>query len=253
MNKDKLNELLDSIYELEGLVHLALTRDDNPEHLPELITKKGCQLAKFADEVSKSTGEDKVETPHIDVISGFAHVRLDNEEVIPSESLVEDGMPDKDVVNVIPDNPEPMIEELLIEPVPMIEEDIQTVVDTVFDSLPDTDSVADPEPLHKSDLSPETKPIAEANPVVETEPVAPTEKSFRREPRGKLVFSINDRYRFKRELFGNSDADFNTTLALVASMDGYEEAEDFFLGEMNWDQKREEVVEFLEIIKKYFK
>ena len=41
MNKEELTGLLDCIYELEGLVHLALSRDDSPEALPELIARKG--------------------------------------------------------------------------------------------------------------------------------------------------------------------------------------------------------------------
>ena len=73
------------------------------------------------------------------------------------------------------------------------------------------------------------------------------------EPRGRLVFSINDRYRFRRELFNGSDVDFNTTLSLVASMDDYEEAEDYFLDELQWDEKSPDVIDFLEILKNYFK
>lgn len=71
--------------------------------------------------------------------------------------------------------------------------------------------------------------------------------------KGKLVFSINERYRFKKELFDNSDIDFNNTLALVASMEDYEEAEDYFINEEGFDRYQPAVGEFLEIIKRYFK
>lgn len=71
--------------------------------------------------------------------------------------------------------------------------------------------------------------------------------------RGKLVFSINDRYRFKKALFANSDAAFNNTLALLASMENFEEAEDYFLNEEEFDSHNPLVIEFFEIIKKYFK
>lgn len=217
MNKDKLNELLDSIYELEGLVHLALTRDDNPARLPELITEKGRQLAAFAAEVSASTEFSSDEELRDD--RGKVEENVKAEDSVKKE---EESPADHEVmVQEIPTDSQPMMEEIMTTPIPMIEEDMQAVVESVFDSLPGNETVVEP--------------------------------ASRQQPRGKLVFSINDRYRFKRELFGNSDADFNTTLALVASMDSYDEAEDYFLGEMNWDQKREEVAEFLEIIKKYFK
>ena len=70
--------------------------------------------------------------------------------------------------------------------------------------------------------------------------------------RGKLVFSINDRYRFKKELFNNSDVDFNNTVALIASMENYEEAEDYFINEEGFDPGKPVVKDFLEIIKRYF-
>ena len=181
MDRTKLNELLDSIYELEGLVHLALTRDDNPDRLPLLIKMKGEKLSELAS------------TFDVDII-----------EADKDESREESK--DKDES---PEEPADM------EETP-IEEDMQSVVESVFDRLPLDDT-------------------------------------GEREPRGRLVFSINDRYRFKRELFNNSDVDFNNTLAIVASMENYDEAEDYFLGEMQWDPMRVEVADFLDIIKRYFK
>ena len=168
MDKTKLNELLDSIYELEGLVHLALTRDDNPDRLPSLIKMKGVELSELASQLD----------------SGGNDITQQQEE------------------SVLPDTP--------------IEEDMQSAVESVFGDLP-------------------------------------MDEGGEREPRGRLVFSINDRYRFKRELFDNSDVDFNNTLAIVASMEDYDEAEDYFLGELQWDAGRTEVADFLEIIKRYFK
>lgn len=145
MNNDQLNSLLDSIYELEGLVHLAIAREDIPDSLPNLIARKGEELAARAGSLRQTL----------------------------------QGLPDMPANTV---------------------------------KTPEKDS----------------------------------------KTRGRLVFSINDRFRFKRELFGNSDADFNNTLALVASMEDYEEAEDYFAGELQWDKSRAEVADFLEILKKYF-
>ncbi|MCH5240027.1 MAG: hypothetical protein J1F38_07375 [Muribaculaceae bacterium] len=92
------------------------------------------------------------------------------------------------------------------------------------------------------------------------ENVEPEEDSFNdnfenkvEEKKGRLVFSINNRFRFKKELFNNSDVDFNNTLALVASMENYEEAEDYFLNEVGFNRDDSVVTDFLEIIKRYFK
>ena len=205
MDKERLNELLDSIYELEGLVHLALTRDDSPERLPELIVKKGEELARHAVTVAEATA------PSSKDFSGKAEAATSKEditaEVAPVLDMQQEPMEEQPLYVVDKGD---MEADFALGSSP-IEEDMQSVVETVFDALPSN------------------------------------------EPRGKLVFSINDRYRFKRELFNNSDADFNNTLALVASMEDYDEAEDYFLGELQWDPKRVEVVDFLEVLKRYFK
>lgn len=74
----------------------------------------------------------------------------------------------------------------------------------------------------------------------------------KKEDKGKLVFSINDRFRFKKELFGNSDVDFNNSLALVASMDDYDEAEYYFINDIGLNPSDSTVGDFLDIVKRYF-
>ena len=83
---------------------------------------------------------------------------------------------------------------------------------------------------------------------IQEEPQA--KKDF--ENRGKLVFSVNDKFRFRKELFNNSDVDFNNTVALVASMEDYNEAEDYFINEEGFDPANPVVKEFMDIIKRYF-
>ena len=47
----------------------------------------------------------------------------------------------------------------------------------------------------------------------------------------RKAFSLNDRFRYRRELFGNSDVEMNDTLNLVETMHSYSEAEEFFYGD----------------------
>lgn len=68
----------------------------------------------------------------------------------------------------------------------------------------------------------------------------------------KPAFCLNDRFRFRRELFSNSDSEFSEALGRVACMDSYDEAEDYFIGSLGWDPENPEVVDFLEIIRIYF-
>ena len=189
MDKEKLNQLLDSIYELEGLVHLAIVRDEMPEVLPELIRRKGREVSALL-EIAE-----------------------------PKAAPAPEPEPFREPA------PEP-------EPIP----------------VPEPEPEPDPEPI--------PEPAPAPAPVVERPVASPEERidTVNTEAmRGRLVFSINDRYRFKRELFDNSDIQFNATLSMVASMENYEEAEGYFLDELNWNEESEEVKAFLDILKNYFK
>lgn len=68
----------------------------------------------------------------------------------------------------------------------------------------------------------------------------------------RKALSLNDRFRFRRELFGNSDIRMNETLALIDAMHSYDEAEDYILNDLNWDLDNPEVAEFMKIVQKHF-
>lgn len=201
MRKEKLNRLLDSIYELEGLVHLAITRDDSPAMLPELIRRKSRELMDHAETATMAEVITIVETAHIQPASEL------------EEQYIEE------------DYPEPP-----------------------FEPAPEPEVVVAETPAPVTPTPGISAPKAQAAPAVR-----PQKTERLSEPRGRLVFSINDRYRFRKELFNKSDTEFNNTMALVASMEGYDEAEDYFLNELQWDAESPEVIDFLEILKNYFK
>lgn len=71
-------------------------------------------------------------------------------------------------------------------------------------------------------------------------------------PANKPAFTLNDRFRFRRELFSNSDAEYSSAMNLIASMESYEEAEEYFLDELGWSLENPEVKDFMDIIQKYF-
>lgn len=68
----------------------------------------------------------------------------------------------------------------------------------------------------------------------------------------KKAFTLNDRFRFKRELFGNSDNDFADALNLVSAMQSLTEAEEYFYSDLGWDPESEEVQEFMSVIINHF-
>lgn len=78
----------------------------------------------------------------------------------------------------------------------------------------------------------------------------PTEP--RPEPRRQWAFTINDRYRFRRELFGNSDAEMIDTLELLAAMSSADEAEEYLFDDLGWDRTNDDVADFMAIVRRRF-
>ena len=68
----------------------------------------------------------------------------------------------------------------------------------------------------------------------------------------KRAFTINDRFRYRRELFGNSDVEMNDAISLVEAMQSYAEAEEYFYDMLNWDRESPEVADFMAIIRNHF-
>lgn len=66
------------------------------------------------------------------------------------------------------------------------------------------------------------------------------------------AFTLNDKYRFRRELFAGSDQDFSHTVNLISSMDSFDEARDYLLHDLCWDPRGEAAEDFLNIIRRHF-
>lgn len=66
-------------------------------------------------------------------------------------------------------------------------------------------------------------------------------------------FTLNDRFRFRRELFGNSDSEMTDTINMVSAMNSYAEAEEYFYEDLGWDSSVEEVKDFMAIVERHFK
>lgn len=66
------------------------------------------------------------------------------------------------------------------------------------------------------------------------------------------AFTLNDRFRFRRELFRNSDEEFKETVDVIGSMSSMEEAEEYFFNDLCWDETSPVVKEFMAIVGKHF-
>jgi hypothetical protein len=151
---------------------------------------------------------------------------------------------------------------------------------SLFEQQFSAEAVADEAPV----AAPESiaKPVAEPEPIVEPEPEvehqpAPTphfdpeftaadeiaasrqnemrvdEMLTRREARDlRKAFTLNDKFRFRRELFANNDAMFGETLNLLSAMKNTEEAVEYMRDDLGWDMDSDEVKDFVNIVNNHF-
>lgn len=92
-------------------------------------------------------------------------------------------------------------------------------------------------------------------PVVD-EPVAPLrvdEKLQRHLSKDiRKALSINDRFRFQRELFAGSADALNTAIEHIEAMRSYGNAELYFYSQLHWDRENEVVKDFMNLVRNHF-
>lgn len=120
------------------------------------------------------------------------------------------------------------------------------------DAMPDNgipEPVAD-ETEAVPDDEPEQKPEGDGS---EQTPAPVAEETVsRNETFVPLRFSVNDRFRFRRELFNFSDEEMDEAIEVAGQMNTVEEVEDYFYNDLCWDPDNEEVADFMKIIKARF-
>ena len=68
---------------------------------------------------------------------------------------------------------------------------------------------------------------------------------------GKL-FSLNDRFRFKRDLFAGDEEKMSRTFSDINKQTSYESAKTYLQEELNWNMEDVNVVDFLKLVEKRF-
>lgn len=67
------------------------------------------------------------------------------------------------------------------------------------------------------------------------------------------LLTINDKFLFRRELFGGSDAEMIDTFNLISTMESADEAREYLLHDLQWNESDAIVSDFLQIVSAYFK
>lgn len=103
------------------------------------------------------------------------------------------------------------------------------------------------------------KPESESNPKPESEPSAIISSASpilaeRIKPATDLrhAISLNDSFRFAREIFGGDTARMNEVIRQLGAASSLEKALELFSSTVNPDEENETVVDFIELLKKYF-
>jgi len=66
------------------------------------------------------------------------------------------------------------------------------------------------------------------------------------------AITINERFLFIRELFGNDPEGFKNTVALLNSLDSWEAAKKFMTDRFEWDKNNPVAIDFLNVVKRRF-
>jgi hypothetical protein len=124
-----------------------------------------------------------------------------------------------------------LFDSLKAENSPEIETEVAAPVTPVEDT-PVYVAAEEEEPVYEAPAQPETV-------VGETQRKAP-------------AFCLNDRFRFRRNVFGGDVSLFDKVCERVSRMKDYEEAEQYFFGELGLDASDSDVEDFMTIIREYF-
>lgn len=251
--------MLREVLELEGLLMVADSRgDETPDAVFTLIKEKIEQLCEYTSCLPDVAVDEQVDEqePVVEHEDEPEYVL----EAEPEEEIEPEIEPEIEAEPEIEVEPEPepeLEEEIVAEPEPEIEPEVEAEPEIEEDPEPEPEEEleAEPEPEIVPEIEAEPEPEIIKN-VDETAPEAiiTLDEAFIRNKAKDLksAFSLNDTFRFRRELFGNSAADMNDAIDLVNAMNSYEEAEDYFINDLGWDAESDEVGEFMEIIRNHF-
>lgn len=240
--KTDIRKMIAEAYELEGLLLLADNRGaDTPEHVFTAIGEKLDRLQMLLGEREGDEGEETQEDACM-VENDVADAVSEEPEPEPEEDVAE--VTAEQVADGEYDNEQEPMVELVLDDEPTAEPDAETP--NVTDETEDVEA---------EDNEDNIEEVPEANEKAsdDSEPLRLDEKLQRSRSKDlKSAFSLNDTFRFRRELFGNSAAEMTDALHMVEAMHSFDEAEDYFYGDLGWDRESDDVKEFMAIIKNHF-
>lgn len=244
---NEMSSLLNLAYEIEGLLLLLINRGDEASaDMKQLLRKKVSCLAMALGEETENLPESDV-TAEQEPSSAEELTEIQEENVLTEEAtaVAESGTTATEAMTMA--EGDTAIEEAAIT-------DAEIAENLTFEEKADANLLPSSEEEAAVNPQPE-EAVANSAPAV-CEPPAPItlEEKVARENATDFskAFTLNDKFRFIRELFNGSEQEFADAVSVIQSMNSIEEAEEYFYDDLCWDPQSSEVKEFMEIVARHF-
>lgn len=255
-----LNGMFNLSLEIEGLVSLLLTRGDMaPDEIYVLLREKVRSLNDGIDRmVASRLGEERPEPHGMDAKdSAAAREKAELERYMASIPAIP-GLSEIFDTECDGISEEPCADIMMSGAI--AEEAAEQECQCQDNGHEENEAVGNAEEFELAEDAGEEIPVDPVPQVSdEVEEVAvlePAEEAVKvsRHPQVDIrkLFTLNDKFRFRRELFGNSEMEFVDALNTVSAMHSMSEAEDYFYNDLEWDAEIEEVKDFMQVLQQYF-
>ena len=261
-----IEKMLSHVYEIEGL--MLVTRRLGEENTPDVITNKMhrkvrelaemCGLHMTAEAPAAPEPVEQPVASEPSEVSENSEISENSEPEQPAAPAA-DSLPDQDYdadETWQHDNGEEFNEVFKVNYEEPEHESSQV---PVADREPDDDITvevieAEDEAIPEPEDMP-LPPVPTEFPEVEetAAPLRVDEKLQRSLSKDiRKAFSLNDRFRFQRELFAGSFRAMDTAIENIEAMRSYGNAELYFFTQLGWDRDNEVVKDFMNIVRNHF-
>ena len=247
--REKLNQLLADVRELESLIGELLAEE---EPGVQLLFKSGSRAYSILEGIMEIENEQirQMNTRLVERQDELSHlsVLLDQyqrmaeackKDILATKQEIENSEPllsQKEVVKeaVMQKEPEPIIEE------PVQKEEVKSPTEPVREEPVK-------EPVQKTAEAPQPAPVmAKSNVSLNDLLEKKNLSDFRK------AFSLNDRFRFRRDLFHGNEEQMNQVISDLNQIDSLDEALRFIDKNLSWDMNNETVADFIKLLEKRY-
>ena len=247
--REKLNQLLTDVRELESWIGELLAEE---EPGVQLLCKSGSRAYSILEGIKEIENEQirQMNTRLVERQDELSHlsVLLDQyqrmaeackKDILATKQEIENSEPllsQKEVVKeaVMQKEPEPIIEE------PVQKEEVKSPTEPVREEPVK-------EPVQKTAEAPQPAPVmAKSNVSLNDLLEKKNLSDFRK------AFSLNDRFRFRRDLFHGNEEQMNQVISDLNQIDSLDEALRFIDKNLSWDMNNETVADFIKLLEKRY-